>query len=88
MHPGMDAVTGGRYFRIPSEFEIHYMCNAGVNDKLNKISRCALESCSVSYSPEEGNYKTFDDNAPVAYTMPLGFKELEFMTKATIAKGM
>ncbi len=88
MHPGMDAVTGGRYFRIPSEFEIHYMCRAGVNDKLNKISRCALESCDVKYSPEEGNFKTFDDNAPVAYTMTLGFKELEFMTKTTIMKGM
>jgi len=64
------------------------MCRAGVNDKLNRISRCALQGCDVKYGPDEGNYKTFEDNSPVAYTMTLSFKELEFMTKATIAKGM
>jgi hypothetical protein len=88
MHPAMDVLSGGRNFRIPSEFEIHYMCRAGVNDKLNRISRCALQGCDVKYGPDEGNYKTFEDNSPVAYTMTLSFKELEFMTKATIAKGM
>jgi len=88
MHPGLDDMTGGRYFRIPSEFEIHYMCRAGVNDKLNKISRCALENCDVKFAPEEGNFKTFEDNAPVAYTMNLQFKELEYMTKSSIMKGM
>jgi len=88
MHPAMDVLSGGRNFRIPSEFEIHYLCRTGINDKLNRISRCALQSCNVSYSPEGGNFKTFEDNAPVAYTMSLSFKELEFMTKSTIAKGM
>ncbi len=88
MHPALDSRYGGRMFRIPSEFEIHYLCRAGVNDKLNRISRCALQGCDVKYGPDEGNYKTFEDNAPVAYTMTLSFKELEFMTKATIAKGM
>ena len=48
----------------------------------------ALEKCNISYTPEGGNFKTFEDNAPVAYQMDLTFVELEFMTKATIAKGM
>ena len=87
MHPQLDEEYGGRMFRVPSEFEIHYLHNDGVNTNLNKISRCALESCSVSYSPEEGNFKTFEDGAPVAYTMALTFKELEYMTKSTIFKG-
>ena len=87
MHPQLDSSYGGRLFRVPSEFEIHYLHNDGVNTNLNKISRCALESCSVSYSPEEGNFKTFEDGAPVAYTMALTFKELEYMTKSTIFKG-
>ena len=87
MHPQLDSSYGGRLFRVPSEFEIHYLHYDGVNTNLNKISRCALESCSVSYSPEEGNFKTFEDGAPVAYTMALTFKELEYMTKSTIFKG-
>ena len=87
MHPQLDEEYGGRMFRVPSEFEIHYLHNDGVNTNLNKISRCALESCSVSYSPEEGNFKTFEDGAPVSYTMALTFKELEYMTKSTIFKG-
>ena len=87
MHPQLDEEYGGRMFKLPSEFEIHYLHNDGVNTNLNKISRCALESCSVSYSPEEGNFKTFEDGAPVAYTMALTFKELEYMTKSTIFKG-
>ena len=27
MHPELDEATGGRYFRVPSEFEIHYAYN-------------------------------------------------------------
>ena len=88
MHPWKDDDWGGRIFRYPSEFEIHYLHRNGVNDKLNKISRCALVKCDVDYAPGTGNFKTFDaDNSPVTYSVALHFKELEYMTKQTIQKG-
>ena len=90
MHPERDrkAWHAGRMFRYPSEFEIHYLHRTGVNTSLNKISRCALAKCDVSYTPESGNFKTFDeDNTPVTYKIDLQFKELEYLTKDKIAEG-
>ena len=90
MHPERDrkAWHAGRMFRYPSEFEIHYLHRTGVNTSLNKISRCALAKCDVSYTPESGNFKTFDeDNTPVTYKIDLQFKELEYLTKDKIAQG-
>ena len=86
MHPITDDEYYGRMYRIPSEFEIHYLCKSGVNDKLNKISRCALSDCDVTYNPE-GNWKTFEDDAPVSYQVDLTFKELEYMTKQKMKMG-
>ena len=98
MHPWKEEDEWkGRMFLYPSEFEIHYLKNdpprageddvGGINEKLHKISRCALKKCDVSYSPEGGNFKTFHDHAPVTYTIDLTFVELEFMTKQKILKG-
>jgi hypothetical protein len=88
MHPWKDDQWGGRVFRYPSEFEIHYLHRTGVNTHLNKISRCALTSCNVKYTPGAGNFKTFDtDNAPITYKVDLHFKELEYLTKQKMKEG-
>ena len=87
MHPWKDTDWGGRIFRYPSEFEIHYLHRTGINSHLNKISRCALDKCDVTYVPASGNFKTFEDNAPVTYKVDLHFKELEYMTKQKIKEG-
>ena len=90
MHPGKNknAWHRGRMFDYPSEFEIHYLHNSGVNTSLNKISRCALAKCDVSYVPSESsNFKTFEDHTPVTYGVSLTFKELEYMTKDKIKEG-
>jgi len=90
MHPGKNknAWHRGRMFDYPSEFEIHYLHNSGVNTSLNKISRCALAKCDVSYVPSESsNFKTFEDHTPVTYGISLTFKELEYMTKDKIKEG-
>ena len=87
MHPWKRTEWGSRFFQYPSEFEIHYLAGTGVNKHLNKISRCALTKCDVSYGPEGGNFKTFEDHAPVTYKLDLQFKELEYMTKQTMKGG-
>jgi len=91
MHPEMENdVSGGRYFKVPSEFEIHYAYNGQVNNYLNKISRCVLTGTSVDYG--EGGFTTFrqfDDQgaAPVSITMTLSFTEAEILTKDMIMEG-
>ena len=90
MHPERNtkAWHAGRMFEYPSEFEIHYLHRSGVNESLNKISRCALTKCDISYTPSESNnFKTFEDFSPVTYQVDLAFKELEYMTKDKIGQG-
>tara|TARA_B100000029_G_C17591048_1_gene962491 strand:- start:2295 stop:3554 length:1260 start_codon:yes stop_codon:yes gene_type:complete len=87
MHPWKRTDWGSRFFQYPSEFEIHYLADKGVNTSLHRISRCALTKVDVTYGPEGGNYKTFKDHSPVSYKVDLSFKELEYQTKQTIADG-
>ena len=91
MMPEMENdVSGGRYFKVPSEFEIHYAYNDQVNNYLNKISRCVLTNTSVSYG--DGDFTTFRQfdptgAAPVNIKMTLAFTETEIMTKERIMEG-
>ena len=91
MHPEMENdVSGGRYFKVPSEFEIHYAYNGQVNNYLNKISRCVLTGTSVDYG--EGGFTTFRQfdptgAAPVNIKMTLSFTEAEILTKDMIMEG-
>ena len=91
MHPSLSFdVAGGRYFKVPSEFEIHYAYQGQLNNYLNKISRCVLTGCEVNYGGEEfTTFRQFDNDgaAPVQISMTLSFTETEIMTKETIAEG-
>ena len=91
MHPSLNFdVAGGRYFQVPSEFEIHYAYQGQINNYLNKISRCVLTGCEVTYGGDQfSTFRQFDGDgaAPVQITMTLSFTETEIMTKETIAQG-
>ena len=81
---------GEGYLTAPAQFQITYMYRDGANMYIPKISRCALESMNVDYSPE-GVFTTFKADekgaAPVLTKMDLSFTEMEIMTKETIAIG-
>jgi len=91
MHPSLSFdVAGGRYFQVPSEFEIHYAYQGQLNNYLNKISRCVLTGCEVNYGGDQfSTFRQFDNDgaAPVQISMTLSFTETEIMTKETIAQG-
>ena len=91
MHPSLNFdIAGGRYFKVPSEFEIHYAYQGQLNNYLNKISRCVLTGCEINYGGEEfTTFRQFDNDgaAPVQISMTLSFTETEIMTKETIADG-
>lgn len=63
----------------PNIFEIQYLYRGGGNPVdhpwINKIKKCALQNCSVNYTPE-GNYATYDDGAMTSYEITLQFGEL------------
>jgi hypothetical protein len=73
------------FLKAPNIFEIHYK-QRGRNKSedhpsLNRIKKCALQSCSVDYTPD-GSYMTFNDesNTMVSYNLTLQFQELEPVT--------
>ncbi len=90
MHPELDNSRGGRYFKVPSEFEIFYAYNDQTNNYLNKISRCVLTNCTVDYNGDKfSTFRNFDGQgaAPTHTTLTLAFTETEIMTKNKIMEG-
>ena len=90
MHPELDEASGGRYFRVPSEFEIHYAYNDQKNNYLFELSRCVCNSVEVDYGGD--NFQTFrqfdgQGAAPVNISMTVAFTETTILTKAQIAEG-
>ena len=92
MHPELDtsAASGGRYFRVPSEFEIHYAYKDQKNNYLHNLSRCVCNSVDVDYGGGESfqSFRQFDENgaAPVNVSLSLGFIETTILTKKEIAE--
>jgi hypothetical protein len=71
--------TESLFLKSPNIFEIKYMNGEGkVHKSLNQIKICALQNCSVNYTPA-GTYSTFGDtdNTMTAYSMTLQFGELD-----------
>jgi len=90
MHPELDTSSGGRFFRVPSEFEIHYAYNDQKNNYLHELSRCVCNSVEVDYGG--GDFQTFRqfDNegaAPVNVSLSLAFTETTVLTKREIVDG-
>ena len=91
MHPGLDTSSlGGKLFKVPSEFEIHYAYLGQENEYLNKISNCVLQDMNVEYGPGE-QWSTFRNDTkgapPVNTKVTLEFQETQFITKKEITEG-
>ena len=91
MHPGLDTSSlGGKLFKVPSEFEIHYAYFGQENEYLNKISNCVLQDMNVEYGPAD-QWSTFRNDAkgapPVHTKVTLEFQETQFITKKEITEG-
>jgi len=64
------------FLKAPHTFQIQYLHRGKEHKFLNKFKECALQSFSVSYTPE-GQYATFQDGAMVSYQITMQFSELE-----------
>jgi len=73
------------FFVVPSTFKIEYQFNGKINENINKIGECVLESVTVDYATN--GWVTFEDGSPVQTRMTLQFKEIEIVDKAKVDQG-
>jgi hypothetical protein len=64
------------FLKAPNTFKIRYLHQNADHRYINKIKECALQSFTVSYTPD-GNYMTFSDGLMTSYEIQMQFQELE-----------
>ena len=64
------------FLKSPNTFEIEYLHRGELNQYINTIKECALQSVSVNYTPE-GTYAVHADGSMISYEINLAFSELE-----------
>lgn len=84
--PEIDKSGAGRYFIVPSVFNIDYIFNGDYNPNLHHFQPCVLTSIQVDYAQDVG-WVAFEDGMPVKTHMVLQFRETEILTKEHIDQG-
>ena len=64
------------FLKTPNVFDIEYQFGTSKHTYLNKIKTCALQTCSVNYTPA-GNYATYENSAMTQYNITLTFSEID-----------
>lgn len=67
---------GNLFLKAPNVFDIEYLHRNAPNKYINKIKTCALQNCSVNYTPD-GNYSTYLDGSMTQYSLTLSFGEID-----------
>lgn len=83
--PELDQGGAGRYFIVPSFFQLEHIFQGGENPHLHKFAPCVLKSVYVDYAPN--GWVTYEDAFPVQTMLVLLFQEIEIMTKERIRDG-
>jgi hypothetical protein len=74
----MAVKKGGEFFlKAPYVFGVEYQHGTSTHQSINLIKKCALQSCSVDYTPL-GSYMTYNDTdaTMVSYNISLQFQEI------------
>ena len=91
MSPEHKGGNYGRYYTVPSEFDIFYMFRGEENQWLHKISSCVLMNMDVNYTPQQ--YQTFRPHKnrkgapPTEMDLKLDFMETALITKEYVDRG-
>lgn len=83
--PELTKDGGGRYYIPPGQFDISFYFNNLENQKIPRISTCALVGIAVNYVGS-GQYATFNDGMPVHINLQLTFKEMDIIYRELIDK--
>ena len=68
--------SSGNFLKAPSIYQLTFQNGAAPHKFLPKIKECALNDCTVNYTPD-GGYMTYDNSAMVSVEMSLSFQEME-----------
>jgi len=63
------------FLKAPNIFKIEYFHRGQQHTGINLIKDCALQSCTVNYTPD-GTYMSYSDGAMFSYDLQLQFMEL------------
>lgn len=63
------------FLKAPNIFKIEYFHRGQQHTGINLIKDCALQSCTVNYTPD-GTYMSYEDGAMFSYDLQLQFMEL------------
>jgi hypothetical protein len=74
--------AGGRYFVVPSIFDIQFYFEGGENGYIHKLAPAVLTAVVVDSAPQ--GWVTHPDGSPVQTRLTLQFTETEIMTKQKI----
>tara|TARA_B100001996_G_scaffold13314_1_gene11146 strand:- start:4022 stop:5146 length:1125 start_codon:yes stop_codon:yes gene_type:complete len=89
MHPTVIGGSNTPVFRVPSQFNIHYMYRGDENKYLNTMGESVLANMEVKYG-EGDQFKTYRGNEggapPSVINMNLTFRELDIQDKKSIFK--
>ena len=81
----------GRYYVVPSEFDIFYMFRGDENTWMNKIQTSVLVNMDINYAPNDYNtFRPIEGRAgapPTEIDMKLDFQETQIITKAEVLEG-
>ena len=81
----------GRYYVVPSEFDLFYMFRGDENSWMNKIQTSVLVNMEINYTPNQ--YTTFrpiqgrNGAPPTEIDMKLDFQETKIITKKEVKEG-
>ena len=81
----------GRYYVVPSEFDIFYMFRGDENQWFNKLVTSVLVNMDINYTPNQ--YQTFrpidgyTGAPPTEIDMKLDFMETKLITKSDVLEG-
>ena len=81
----------GRYYVVPSEFDLFYMFRGDENSWMNKIQTSVLVNMEINYTPNQ--YTTFrpiqgrNGAPPTEIDMKLDFQETKIITKREVKEG-
>lgn len=81
-HQAPELDGSGRYYIVPSMFQVDFYFQGEQNKHLHKLAPAVLTSVQIDSAPQ--SWVTHPDGAPVQTRLTLQFQETEIMTKQNI----
>jgi len=75
----------GMFYVPPSTFNLDFLFNGEVNQKIHRVTESVITSIDVNYSPN--GWSAHSDGSPVQIQLTLQFKEIDIVDRAKVQAG-